>query len=282
MSSYQTYTLHEPASQAQLTVIPERGGLITRWQVGGQDLLYLDEARFADPTLSVRGGIPILFPICGNLPGNTYTYQGQSFELKQHGFARELPWQVKAVDATQITLTLESNDQTLGVYPFQFQLEFTYHLVGSHLEIQQRVSNHSTETMPFSVGLHPYFLAPDKTQLEFEIPATQGWDQRTQEPVLFTGTFDLEQDEIDWGLRPLHGQTARVTDRNRSRQITLTQDAFYPLLVFWTLKGKDYYCLEPWSAPRNALNTGDSLTQLPPGETLETWVRFSGQSLPQS
>ncbi|MFM6308254.1 MAG: hypothetical protein ACKPGB_08300, partial [Dolichospermum sp.] len=31
------------------------------------------------------------------------------------------------------------------------------------------------------------------------------------------------------------------------------------------VKGKDFYCLEPWSATRNAFNTGDNLTVLAPG-----------------
>jgi len=46
---------------------PERGGLITNWVSDGKEILYFDEKRFIDKTKSVRGGIPILFPICGNL-----------------------------------------------------------------------------------------------------------------------------------------------------------------------------------------------------------------------
>jgi galactose mutarotase-like enzyme len=57
-------------------------------------MLYLDVERFANPELSIRGGVPILFPICGNLPDNCYTYNGQQYTLKQHGFGRYLPWEV--------------------------------------------------------------------------------------------------------------------------------------------------------------------------------------------
>ncbi|HEY9597003.1 MAG TPA: aldose epimerase, partial [Cyanophyceae cyanobacterium] len=80
---YETYILTDESAQAQLEVVPERGGIITQWSLQGQDILYLDAERFANPTLSVRGGIPILFPICGNLPDNTYRYKGQSYQLKQ-------------------------------------------------------------------------------------------------------------------------------------------------------------------------------------------------------
>ena len=46
---------------------PERGGVITNWVADGKEILYFDEKRFIDKKESIRGGIPILFPICGNL-----------------------------------------------------------------------------------------------------------------------------------------------------------------------------------------------------------------------
>jgi galactose mutarotase-like enzyme len=35
------------------------------------------------------------------------------------------------------------------------------------------------------------------------------------------------------------------------------------------LAGKDFVCLEPWTAPGNALNTGERLFTLRPGEQRE-------------
>ena len=46
---------------------PDRGGLITNWTSSGKKILYFDERRFLDKKLSIRGGIPVLFPICGNI-----------------------------------------------------------------------------------------------------------------------------------------------------------------------------------------------------------------------
>ena len=46
---------------------PERGGVITNWGSDNNEILYFDEKRFMDRTKSIRGGIPILFPICGSL-----------------------------------------------------------------------------------------------------------------------------------------------------------------------------------------------------------------------
>lgn len=275
---YKTYILSDQAGESRIEVVPERGGIITGWQVRGQDLLYLDTERFANPDLSVRGGIPILFPICGNLPENTYTHKEKEYTLKQHGFARDLPWEVTdrlAKDLASITLVLNSNDFTRAVYPFDFELAFTYKLKGNSLEIDQRYTNLSDEPMPFSTGLHPYFWAPDKSKLQFKIPAVQFRDQRTHKKYPFTGTFNLQQDEIDAAFTKITGLAATVLDHSRRLQVTLLFKASYSNLVFWTLKGKDFYCLEPWSAPRNALNTHQHLIFLPPGGKWETQVRLS-------
>jgi len=274
---YRTYVLTDHAARSRLEVVPERGGIITRWQVQDLDLLYLDRDRFANPNLTVRGGIPILFPICGNLPDNAYLYQGKTYTLKQHGFARDLPWEVVEQitdDRAAIGLRLASNAQTRSVYPFDFELHFTYQLRGSQLEIQQRYTNHSDNSMPLSFGLHPYFLAPNKSQLRFEIPSTQALDQRTGKVVPFAGQFDFQQEEIDWALRSLFKQEAILTDDSRQLQLRLTYQSPYALLVFWTLQRQPFVCLEPWTAPRNALNTGDHLLHLEPGATLATQVSF--------
>jgi galactose mutarotase-like enzyme len=279
---YETYILTDQDAQSRLEVVPERGGIITSWNLQNQDILYLDAERFSDPSLSVRGGIPILFPICGNLPDNTYTYNGKQYILKQHGFARDLPWEVTdrvTNELVSLTLVLSSNDQTRAVYPFEFQLAFTYQLKGNTLEIQQRYTNHSSEPMPFSTGLHPYFFTSDKSQLEFEIPASEYQDQITKEVHPFSGSFDLSRDEIDVAFGQLNDQSTSATDTGRQVKITLSYSDLYATVVFWTVKGKDYYCLEPWSAPRNALNTGEHLTELAPGASCEAFVRLTATFL---
>lgn len=274
---YKTYTLSDATANASLEVVPERGGIITSWRVQGEEILYLDAERFANPELTVRGGMPILFPICGNLPNNSYTYQGVEHHLKQHGFARDLPWEVTAQNTegkAAIALVLNSNDWTRTVYPFDFQLAFTYQIKGNTLEIFQRYTNLSTESMPFSSGLHPYFSAPDKSQLRFEIPGMQYRDQRTQEIHYFTGVFDPTLDEIDAAFYELTGLAATVFDNSRRLRLLLSYNSSYANLVFWTVKGKDFYCLEPWTAPRNALNTGTHLIELKPGASCEMLVRI--------
>ncbi len=275
---YKTYVLTDTETNSQVEVIPERGGIITKWRVNGEEIFYLDAERLTNPDLSVRGGNPILFPICGNLPDNTYTSQGKQYTLKQHGFARDLPWKVSdqaTQDKASLTVVLNSTEQTKAVYPFDFELAFTYHMQGNTLEVQQNYTNKSSEPMPFSFGFHPYFAVSDKNQLEFEIPSGEYLDQKTKEMHSFDGNFDFDRDEIDVAFKQLTSQSASVTDHSRKLKLTLDYDDVFPILVFWTVKGKDFYCLEPWSAGRNSLNTGEHLTILEPGASCSASMKLT-------
>ena len=276
-NQYLTYCLKDEEADAYLEVVPARGGIITRWQICGEDILYLDRERFKEPNLSVRGGVPILFPICGNLPDNTYQHQGRNYTLKQHGFARDLPWQVSKQStetAASLTLELNSNEATRQVYPFDFQLIFTYQLQGNSLRIHQKVINLSPEKMPFSIGFHPYFQVTDKTRLSFDIPSSQYLDQRTKTFHSYSSNFDFNLEEIDAAFPQITRHQSGFSDSYHQRQIVLSYDDLYTTIVFWTLKDKNYICLEPWSAPRNALNTGEHLTYLEPQSSREAIVEM--------
>ena len=72
---------------------PKRGGVITNWVSDGKEILYFDKKRFMYKTKSIRGGIPILFPICGNLNTSSSVFGTDYLQLTQHGFARDLQWQ---------------------------------------------------------------------------------------------------------------------------------------------------------------------------------------------
>lgn len=264
---YNTYTLSDDSAGSQIEVVPERGGIVTSWRINGQEVFYLDAERFTHPDLSVRGGNPILFPLCGNLPNDTYNVDGTDYKIKQHGFARELPWTATAQSdngGASVTIELSSNEQTKLVYPFDFHLAFTYALRGNTLEVRQEYKNLSSTPMPFSSGFHPYFLCGDKSKIEVDIPSVGYQDNRTKENFPFDGKFNFEQDEIDSVFGKLSSRSTSVTDNDRKLKIAIDYDDFYTYLVFWTVKGKDFYCLEPWSATRNSLNTKEYLTVLEP------------------
>lgn len=277
-AQYLTYFLQDQESQVSLEVVPEKGGIVTSWKIKGQEIFYLDKERFKDPQLSVRGGIPILFPICGNLAENTYTHQGKSYQLKQHGFARDLPWTVlkeSTVNSASLTLSLESTPSTLEVYPFDFKIEYTYEVVGSKLRILQKYTNKSNQVMPYSHGFHPYFQVIDKSQLTFAIPSMSYEDKKTQTEHRFPGDFDFSLEEIDVTFASLSDSSVSYRDAQRGLEISLSYSKDYSRLVFWTVLGKDFICVEPWTSPRNALNTGINLLYLEPSQSQEALVEMN-------
>ena len=91
---YQHWEFLDVSSGSRLRLLPERGGLVSEWFCQGREILYFDEIRFRDSEKSIRGGIPILFPICGNLPGDLLHLENDSYFLRQHGFARDFKWQI--------------------------------------------------------------------------------------------------------------------------------------------------------------------------------------------
>ncbi|NVJ26571.1 MULTISPECIES: aldose epimerase [Myxococcus] len=265
IAGLETYALVDGGCRVE--VIPSRGALVSRMTVDGDEVLYLDEATVADPAKNVRGGIPVLFPIAGPLPGDTYPADRKSFTMSQHGFARRLPWTVRQAEDSLLVVGLSSTEETLRQFPWQFDAQLTFSLVGTRLTLDFDVENRDTRPLPLHLGFHPYFRVPDaaKAVATVETDATHAWDNRNKREVPFTG-LDLTQDEVDLHLRD-HSGPGTVLGRGPGlRPVHLSWSPEFKVLVVWTLRGKDFVCVEPWTAAAGALATGEGLLHVEPGE----------------
>lgn len=269
--AFERITLRSGPTEAEL--IPERGGLLSRLRAGDLNLLYMDETTLNDRTRNVRGGVPVLFPCAGRLADDLFRHLGRSYVLKQHGFARDLPWRVLSVSSSEATLVLNSTKVTREAFPFEFRLEFTYKVTEGSVTIQQRYRNLSDRAMPLHVGLHPYLVVPQFEKARVTIPtrASRAFDNVTKTEVPFEG-FDLSRDEVDLHLYD-HGSTAAVL-RRRSVAIRIDASPEMSRWVVWTLAGRDFVCVEPWTAGINALNTGKGLLSIPPGGSHELFTKI--------
>jgi len=125
-----------------------------------------------------------------------------------------------------------------------------------------------------TVGFHPYFAVGDKAALRWQIPS-QAYTIKDQEGVYpFTGSFDWSQPELDYLFPTLSNTTALVEDEHT--HLRLDWDPQFQCLVLWTVHNKPFYCLEPWSSPRHALNTGEKLLRLSPGESCQCQLKLTG------
>lgn len=262
-----TITLADAAAGSAAVIAPERGGMVIGFSVGGRELLYLDRATFEDPSANVRGGVPVLFPSPGKLAGDAWAWGGARGAMKQHGFARNLPWEVIATgtdDGAFATLELRSSDRTRAQYPWDFRAVFTYRLRGRALAIEMKIENTGAAPMPFGVGFHPYFAVRDEDKGAVRIPtrATRAFDNKEKREIAFGG-LDLTAAEVDMHLHDHGGTEASLT--NGDVAIELRGSPEFTHWVVWALRGRDFVCLEPWTCPGDALNSGDRLLVLEPG-----------------
>jgi galactose mutarotase-like enzyme len=270
-----TLELSDDQAQSSVTIVPARGAIATHFRVGGRELFYLDEATLADPKRNVRGGNPLLFPSPGRLEGDRFERGGARGVMKQHGFARDLPWKVTATndrEAAQATLELVSNEVTRLAYPWDFRLSLTFSLAAARLRLDVRVENAGTRPMPFAFGIHPYFLVADKAHARIATRATRAYDNVKKEVVPFRA-FDLTAREVDLHLLDHGGTESSLTWKDGSR-MAIRGSAELTEWVVWTVEGKDYVCVEPWTAPPNALNTGESLIEVPAGGARALWIEL--------
>lgn len=266
LTSFETVILEDPAARARVVVAPARGGMVTRFDVGDRPVLYLDPVTLADASKNVRGGNPVLFPSPGPLAGERFTRGGRAGGMKQHGFARQAHWSVVASSATEVTLELTSDDSTRAQFPWEFAMRMRYALVGAALTVETHIENRSDAHLPFALGFHPYFhvLDADKGRVRIDTDATRAFDNVTKRIVDLGGPIDLTQTEVDLHLIE-HTPPRSTLHRGDEDRIVVSGDAEFRRWVVWTLAGKDFVCLEPWTAPADALNTGEDLLTLAPG-----------------
>lgn len=250
--------------------------MVARFVVGDRPVLYLDEATLADPKKNVRGGVPVLFPSPGPLEEGRFAFGGKSGAMKQHGFARDRAWSVAAQSDRDVTLALEDDATTRAQFPWRFALAYRYALDGARLRIEQRIENRDDEPMPYAAGFHPYFFVRDADKARARIPtaAKRAWDNVTKREVDVTGPINLAKPEVDLHLID-HGSSAATLELGDGARVVVTGSDAYRRWVIWTLGGKDFVCLEPWTAAANALNARRDLRVLAPGAVDELFVEIA-------
>ena len=109
-----------------------------------------------------------LFPICGQLYGGKFTYEGKEYTMDGHGFAKSTVFGVKSQSESSITFTASANVKSRASYPFDFTLEITFTLDGNELKVNANMINTGDKILPATFGAHPGFNVPLADGLKFE------------------------------------------------------------------------------------------------------------------
>ena len=242
---------------------PERGGVITNWVSDGNEIIYFDEKRFLDTSKSIRGGIPILFPICGNLAISNSLFGKNYSKFMQHGFARDLKWQYGLNPTREsLFLSLKDSEKTKKYFPFDFEVIIEVCLKINCLEFKINILNNSTIEMPVNFGLHPYFNISGFKNLDFIDFPLNCQDQKDN---ILCNTFNKLKN-INQGIDLLMYASGKSSFRDNilKRKITLNHPFPFDLSVIWTDPPRNMVCLEPWTSPRNSLVDGHRTIIVPP------------------
>lgn len=208
---------------------------------------------------------PILFPIVGSLRNQEYFYEGKKYPMPQHGFARDMEFEVKLQSEDEIWFLLVSDSSTLEKYPFEFELHIGYRLTESTLKVMWKVVNKSNKEMYFSIGAHSEFNCPlhgeaDKTGYGLDFNTKQNvlasringdglMMSPKQELQLKDGKMLFPEGFFDDGVYIVENdQTHRVslTDPSGKAYVTVSFDA--PLFGVWSPEKKNapFVAIEPW------------------------------------
>ena len=265
-----------PKFDSLIRIVPERGGLITEWISKGKKLLYFDLERFLDKDKSVRGGIPILFPICGDL-SESYLIGGQKYFLKQHGFARDLPWSIDLIeDQLGIRLRMSDTNESRTYFPFIFNLQMDVYLKHRSLKILVKIYNKSQDAMPFSFGLHPYFKVSNIKKIKLDGLPGRCIDQTNMKVTNASDQVRILDKGVDFLSYP--SSSVKLFDSLSRNVIELIHQEPMDTTVIWTDPPRKMICLEPWTSPRNSLVTGDRKLEVKPEECIELCTTFKHNS----
>ena len=205
------------------------------------------------------GHSPLLFPICGGLKEDRYTYAGKEYTLQKHGFARHSEFQIEEVTADRAVFSLKSSEETKKIYPFDFLLTVTYQLEGERLFVTYNVKNLTDGEMYFSIGSHEAYACPNGIE-EYSVIFEK--EENLDAVVLDGNTLSDQTVRIGEQVRELplryeyFAVDALVFLNLKSRVATLRNNRTgkeikveFPgadYFLIWTKPQAKYICLEPW------------------------------------
>ena len=240
------------------------GAELTSIKYHGEEFLHQGE-KVLDRNGKVywKRRAPILFPIVGSLKNNTTIINGEKFEMLQHGFARDMKFDILKISEREHIYVLKYNQETLKMYPFKFELYVSYLIDNNKLIVKYKVKNLDDKTMFFGIGGHPAFainLKENKYRLEFDekeenakfyqldnglISYKNNYINKSimsNEKSISIGKDTFTHDAIIMGN--LKSKKIRLIENNNTRLVL--DFTGFKYLGIWSKKNAPFICIEPW------------------------------------
>jgi len=272
---------------------PQRGARLLHWNLGYPDGTFRDIVHWpaldeASEIVKARGGNPILFPFSARTfhAGSIHQWEapdGSVLPMPMHGFARQGAFQATRVDATGFAARFLPDDAAQEGYPYDYEFEVIYRFQEKELNVELRLSNQDSISIPWSAGHHFYFTLPwldgtERKDYQLKIPAKKAARHGADGGLKHIGRFRKSEtldnptlvDRIHYHLTSSAIECQCLADDSKLTIEFGTQTSPNPefALVTWTESDDSpFFCIEPWMGPPNSPEHGIGLNKVGPGET---------------
>ncbi len=234
------------------------------------------------------GSAPILFPICGGLKDDKYTYKGKEYTLKKHGYARFATFEIEDKTDSSVVFLHKSDEETKKSFPFDYELRVTYTLIAKTVRVGYSVKNLTDGNMYFSIGSHEAYYTPEGIE-DYDVVFPQ--NETLNAYVLYGNLLSTQVLPIikDSNVLPLYdkyftvdalvfkdlkSRTATLRNRKTGKAVQVDfPNADYFLL--WHKPNSPYMCLEPWSGIPDIVGSSYDITEKEGIITLESGKEYN-------
>lgn len=292
----------------------EEADLHATWLVGagmlgaslvhlGEELLWQGAGPGAYASQRKFMGIPFLHPWANRLHRFGYRVQGREVELDRssplllldenglpiHGLLNgSRGWSLDGLTANEKRASVSASldfdrPGLLSAFPFPHRIRMEVALDDRGLNVTTALTATGAEAVPIAFGFHPYLqiqgLPREHWTVSFPVRRRLVLDRHgiptgaTEEVEPIRG--EIGQRTWDDGFDRLD-PPARFEVHGGPRTIAIEYSDGYPVAQIFAPPGQEYICVEPMTAPTDALNATDGACRsVPPGEHWSASFRIS-------
>lgn len=261
-------------------ILDTKGAQLRSLKKDGKEILWQGDPDWWEDTA------PVLFPICSNLKNGIYKFEGKEYSMPSHGFAKQLEFKANPVSENSVILTARSNEETLKMYPFEFEFSVSFTLEENKLVTKYITTNLSDKDMYYSVGSHEGYDCPEGVEnYTVEFNKTEKFESCVLDGPILTYDKDKlvpDNNKIELKneyfsvdaiiLEKINSDEVSLVNKTTGERIKVEMADFTNLLI-WSIPGAKYVCLEAWCGFPDFVDTdGDftkkhSIIKIAPGKT---------------
>ena len=234
----------------------------------------------------------ILFPFANRIEKGQYSFKEKDYQLAcnesgknaLHGLVHNKQFQliekVENINFSSVTICFEEIEEREG-FPFNYKIYITYTLSKNKIKIAVKIENTGTNSFPFTLGWHPYFVSKDlyHSSLSFKSNKKIEFDKN----LITKGIIKASAEELKIKIQNKQLDDCFILNSNTIKfitptyQIQIATDQIENYLQIYTPKNSSIIAIEPMTGISNSFNNKIGLQTLEPHNKYELkWtVNFS-------